>query len=176
MATNCIWSHPKDITILTLIKSLHWPGVWFFQNQQRHLNRCVQYVEVVNKRRWSTLQIHIVKTTCSVLTSNLTNFHLLTLKVLNFWKVTSYCTLETLMVGHGGSSAGSYLANPTSPIPSHCASIVVTSTVRVNMRLCSYETTPNYISIHFNIIYCIFHGTASVLLYVYVMHCRYTNL
>ena len=47
------------------------------------------------------------------------------------------------MLGHGGSSAGSYLADPTSPIPSHCAviilfqrcrsaSIVVTSTVRVN--------------------------------------------
>ena len=36
------------------------------------------------------------------------------------------------MVGHGGSSAGLYLADPTSSIPSHCASIVVTSTVRVN--------------------------------------------
>ena len=36
------------------------------------------------------------------------------------------------MVGHGGSSAGSYLADPSSPIPSHCASIVATSTVRVN--------------------------------------------
>ena len=36
------------------------------------------------------------------------------------------------MVGHGGSSAGSYLAHPTSPIPSHCASIVATSTLRVN--------------------------------------------
>ena len=35
------------------------------------------------------------------------------------------------MVGHGGSSAGSYLADPTSPIPSHCASIVGTSTLRV---------------------------------------------
>ena len=35
------------------------------------------------------------------------------------------------MVGQGGSSAGLYLADPTSPIPSHCASIVVTSTVRV---------------------------------------------
>ena len=35
------------------------------------------------------------------------------------------------MVGHGGSSAGSYLADPTSPIPSHCASVVVTSTLRV---------------------------------------------
>ena len=32
------------------------------------------------------------------------------------------------MVGHGGSSAGSYLADPTSPIPSHCALIVATST------------------------------------------------
>ena len=39
------------------------------------------------------------------------------------------------MVGHGGSSAGSYLADPTSPIPSHCASIVVTSTVRVKFVL-----------------------------------------
>ena len=37
------------------------------------------------------------------------------------------------MVGHGGSSAGSYLADPTSPIPSHCASIVVTSTLKVNV-------------------------------------------
>ena len=36
------------------------------------------------------------------------------------------------MVGHGGSSASSYLADPTSPIPSHCVSIVVTSTLRVN--------------------------------------------
>ena len=36
------------------------------------------------------------------------------------------------MVGHGGSSASSYPADPTSPIPSHCASIVVTSTLRVN--------------------------------------------
>ena len=35
------------------------------------------------------------------------------------------------MVGHEGSSAGSYLADPTSPIPSHCASIVATSTLRV---------------------------------------------
>ena len=38
------------------------------------------------------------------------------------------------MVGHGGSSAGSYLADPTSPIPSHCASIVATITVRVNLQ------------------------------------------
>ena len=32
----------------------------------------------------------------------------------------------------GGSSAGSYLTDPTSPVPSHCASIVATSTLRVN--------------------------------------------
>ena len=37
------------------------------------------------------------------------------------------------MVGHGGSSAGSSLADPTSPIPSHCTSIVATRTVRVNL-------------------------------------------
>ena len=39
------------------------------------------------------------------------------------------------MVGHGGSSAGSYLADPTSLIPSHCASIVVTSTLRVKRNM-----------------------------------------
>ena len=44
------------------------------------------------------------------------------------------------MVGHGGSSAGSYLADPTSPIPSHCTSIVVTSTVRVTfMSRCRWS-------------------------------------
>ena len=43
------------------------------------------------------------------------------------------------MVGHGGSSAGSYLADPTSPIPSHCASIVATSTLRVNLFAFAYR-------------------------------------
>ena len=49
------------------------------------------------------------------------------------------------MVGHGGSSAGSYLADTTSHIPSHCAVIIVfkkcpgvsdavTSTLRVKRR------------------------------------------
>ena len=39
------------------------------------------------------------------------------------------------MVGHGGSSAGSYLAagsyhaSPTSPIPSHCAVIILFKSV-----------------------------------------------
>ena len=48
------------------------------------------------------------------------------------------------MVGHGGSSAGSYLADPTSPIPSHCASIVMTSTLRVmcSLQVCVLLTSP----------------------------------
>ena len=37
------------------------------------------------------------------------------------------------MVRHGGSSAGSYLADPTSPIPSHFASSVTTSTLGVKV-------------------------------------------
>ena len=46
------------------------------------------------------------------------------------------------MIGHGGSRSGSYLADLTSPIPSHCAviilfkgpsvSIVVTSLLSIN--------------------------------------------
>ena len=36
------------------------------------------------------------------------------------------------MVGHGGSSAGSYLADPTSPIPSHCAVIILFKSVAVH--------------------------------------------
>ena len=35
----------------------------------------------------------------------------------------------------GEVSAGSYLADPTSSIPSHCASIVAASTLRVNAEL-----------------------------------------
>ena len=42
------------------------------------------------------------------------------------------------MVGYGGSSAGSYLADPTSPIPSHCAPTVATSTVRVKRITCIF--------------------------------------
>ena len=40
--------------------------------------------------------------------------------------------LKTLMVGHEGSSAGSYLADPTSPIPSHCAVIILFKSVPVD--------------------------------------------
>ena len=36
------------------------------------------------------------------------------------------------MVGHGVSSAGSYLADPTSPIPSHCAVIILVKGVPVH--------------------------------------------
>ena len=36
------------------------------------------------------------------------------------------------MVGHGGSSAGSYLADPTSPIPSHCVAIILFQSVPVH--------------------------------------------
>ena len=36
------------------------------------------------------------------------------------------------MVGHGGSSAGSYLADPTSPILSHCAVITLFKSVPVH--------------------------------------------
>ena len=36
------------------------------------------------------------------------------------------------MLGHGGSSAGLYLADPTSPIPSHCAVIILFQSVAVH--------------------------------------------
>ena len=36
------------------------------------------------------------------------------------------------------SHTGLYLADPTSPIPSHCASIVVTSTLRVKALFGAY--------------------------------------
>ena len=39
------------------------------------------------------------------------------------------------MVGHEGSSAGSYLTDPTSPIPSHCASIVATSNTVITYNM-----------------------------------------
>ena len=40
--------------------------------------------------------------------------------------------LKTLMVRHGGSSAGSYHTDPTSPIPSHCAVIILFRSVPVH--------------------------------------------
>ena len=44
----------------------------------------------------------------------------------------SYCSLEPFLLGHGGSSAGSYLADPTPPIPSHCAVIILFQSVAVH--------------------------------------------
>ena len=45
------------------------------------------------------------------------------------------------MVGHGGSSAGSYLADPTSPIPSHCPVIILFKSVPVHQRSWLYSHT-----------------------------------
>ena len=58
----------------------------------------------------------------------------LTFKVLNFWKFTSYCSLKPLWSGMGEvvPARTSLTLHPQFPIHSHCASIVVTSTVRVN--------------------------------------------
>ena len=61
------------------------------------------------------------------------------------------------MVGHEGSSAGSYLADPTSPIPSHCASVVATSALvhsptdtalkhLIALSLCRLSTMGNFLS------------------------------
>ena len=67
------------------------------------------------------------------------------------------------MVGHGGSSASSYLADPTSPIPSLCvviilvkkcpnASIVVTSTLRVKAGLIVYVFIDNNVHIMYKLL------------------------
>ena len=48
---------------------------------------------------------------------------------LDLWQLLE---LKTLMLGHGGSSAGSYLADPTSPIPLHCAVIILFQSVPVH--------------------------------------------
>ena len=55
---------------------------------------------------------------------------LLTLKVLNFWKFTSYCSLKPLWSGMGEVVPARTFADPPSPIPAHCASIVATSTFK----------------------------------------------
>ena len=48
---------------------------------------------------------------------------------VDLWQFT---VVKTFMVGHGGSSAGSYLADPTSPIPSQCAVIILFKSVPVH--------------------------------------------
>ena len=64
------------------------------------------------------------------------------------------------MVGHGGSSAGSCLTDPTSPIPSHCASVVATSTLRVKIPQGDHLTEliflgVTYTGVSFGTCYCI---------------------
>ena len=60
------------------------------------------------------------------------------------------------MVGHGGSSAGLYLADPTSPIPSDCAPIVATSTLRVKFV---YNFHNMHKSSFHRVYYCIISNT-----------------
>ena len=50
------------------------------------------------------------------------------------------------MLGHGGSSAGSYLADPTSPIPLHCTVIILFQSVAVHQLswLALYEVNIDY--------------------------------
>ena len=40
------------------------------------------------------------------------------------------------MIGHGGSSAGSYLADPRPQIPSHCVVIILFKSVTVHQLSC----------------------------------------
>ena len=75
------------------------------------------------------------------------------------------------MVGHGGSSAGSYLADPTSPIPSHCASIVVTSTVRVNLKV--PPPSSNYTAVTFLDHHQAFKATCSNVFLIAVFAAKY---
>ena len=71
--------------------------------------------------------------------------NILTLKVLNFCKFTSYCSLKPLWSGMGEVVPAR--TSPTSPIHSHCASVVVTSTLRAYlvyvliMKSCQYQST-----------------------------------
>ena len=53
----------------------------------------------------------------------ITNCFLWTMSDNKTYRIVSY---------HGGSSAGSYLADPTSPIPSHCAVIILFQSVAVH--------------------------------------------
>ena len=82
------------------------------------------------------------------------------------------------MVRHGGSSAGSYLTDPTFPIPSHCLSIVATSTVRVNNNDTSYCSRRRDRLIHILYVWQYLtplHRYNEVLLYVLVDLCKITT-
>ena len=64
----------------------------------------------------------------------------------------------TVMVRHGGSSAGSYLTDPTSPISSHCAVIILFKSVPVHQlswlallkdKHCEFTTLLHIVLLHF---------------------------
>ena len=46
-------------------------------------------------------------------------------ELMGGWISDSYCSLKPLCSGMRGSSAGSFLTDPTSPISSHCAVIIL---------------------------------------------------
>ena len=54
------------------------------------------------------------------------------MEFVDLWQLLQ---LKALMVRHGGSSASSYLADPTSPIASHCAVIIMLNSVPVHQLL-----------------------------------------
>ena len=60
----------------------------------------------------------------------------LEMEFVDFWQLLY---LKTHMVGHGGCSAGLYLTNPTSPIPSHYTVIIMIKSVPVHQL--SIETS-----------------------------------
>ena len=84
---------------------------------------------------------------------------IITLKVLNFWKFTSYCSLKPIWSGMG-EVVPSRTSPTLYPHPLPCASIVATSTLRANralfcftgcdVDLCSPETgiTPLHIAVN----------------------------
>ena len=91
---------------------------------------CLYSIQVINSVQWCKRENHIDQSFHII--HSFLSLRSITLKVLNFWKCSKkwngwiswqLLQLKTLLVGHGGSSAGSYLADPTSPIPSHCAVI-----------------------------------------------------
>ena len=124
---------------LTLDLCTRYPHSWVAWCSVKY-EVCLTFLHMNDSGNWTTNLSFLSPTPCPldyVLHNYMLLFlQILTLKVLNFWKFTSYCS--------GGSSASSYLTDPTSPIPSHCASIVVTSTLRVDLSgagLHAYETS-----------------------------------
>ena len=72
----------------------------------------------------------------------------LTLKVLNFWKFTSYCSLKHLWSGMGEVVPARTSPTLHPPSSSHCESIVATSTVRVNILQVTYCVNQCITTVH----------------------------